>query len=42
MKEQNLQSYCLPDYGEIPITVGMKVATNEGEGTEFFIQLPLN
>ena len=41
MKEQNLQSHCQPDYGGVPIAIGMKVETVEGEGAEFKIILPL-
>ena len=41
MKEQNLQSYYLFSHGGVPIAIGMKVETKEGEGTEFIISLPL-
>ena len=42
MKEQNLQSYYLLRHGGVPIAIGMKVETSEGEGSTFSIQLPLN
>ena len=42
MKEQNLQSSCQHRHGGVPIAIGMKVETKEGEGSEFVIQTPLN
>jgi hypothetical protein len=39
MKEQNLQSYCQFSHGGVPIAIGMKVETKEGEGSEFIIVL---
>jgi hypothetical protein len=41
MKEQNLQLFCLHRHGEVPIAIGMKVETKEGEGAEFIIYLPM-
>jgi hypothetical protein len=41
MKEQNLQLRCQHKHGGVPITIGMKVETKEGEGSEFIIQLPV-
>ena len=29
-------------HGGVPIIIGMKVETKEGEGTTFIIQLPIN
>jgi signal transduction histidine kinase len=29
-------------HGGVPIAIGMKVETKEGEGSEFIIQLPFN
>jgi len=29
-------------HGEVPIAIGMKVETKEGEGSEFVIQLPIS
>ena len=40
MKEQNLQSSCQHRHGGVPIAIGMKVETREGEKTEFIIVLP--
>ena len=41
MKEQNLQSYYLHRHGGVPIAIGMKVETKDGEGSTFIIQLPI-
>ena len=41
MKEQNLQLFCQHKYGGVPIAIGMKVETKEGEGCEFIIELRL-
>ncbi len=41
MKEQNLQSYCQHSHGGVPIAIGMKVETKEGEGSIFIIGLPI-
>ena len=40
MKELNLQLYYLLKHGGVPIAIGMKVETKEGEGSTFIIQLP--
>ena len=29
-------------HGGVPIAIGIKVETKEGEGSEFIIQLPIN
>ncbi len=42
MKEQHLQSYYLLRHGGVPMAIGMKVETKEGEGSAFIIQLPIN
>jgi len=42
MKEQNLQLDYLHKHGGVPIAIGMKGETKEGEGSEFIIQLPLS
>ena len=39
MKEQNLPSYYQYSDGGVPIAIGMKVETKEGEGSEFVILL---
>jgi hypothetical protein len=41
MKEQNLQSVYLHKHGVVPIAIGMKVETKEGEGSDFVIVLPV-
>lgn len=40
MKEQNLPYYYQYNDGVVPIAIGMKVETKDGEGSEFVIQLP--
>ena len=40
MKELNLQLYCLHKYGGVPMAIGMKVETKDGEYAEFIIILP--
>ncbi len=42
MKEQNLQSVYLHKHGGVPIAIGMKVETKEGEGSAFIIHLSIN
>jgi hypothetical protein len=42
MKEQNLQSHYRHRHGGVPIAIGMKVETKEGEGTTFIIYLHLS
>ncbi len=39
MREQNLQLFCQLSHGGVPIAIGMKVETREGEGSEFIFQL---
>ncbi len=39
MQEQNLQLVCPHNHGGVPIAIGMKVKTKEGEGSEFIILL---
>ncbi len=39
MKEQNFLSHCQHRYGGVPIAIGMKVETKEGEGSKFIIVL---
>ena len=48
MMEQNLQLFCHYNYGGVPtvpagkqVAIGIKVETNENEGSTFTIQLPL-
>jgi uncharacterized protein (DUF1330 family) len=41
MKEQNLRSVYPHNHGGVPIAIGMKVETKEGEGSEFII-IPFN
>ena len=33
--------YIVKAHGGVPIAIGMKVETKEGEGSEFSIQLPI-
>lgn len=40
MKELNLQLHYLHRHGGVPIAIGIKVETKEGEGSVFFMQLP--
>ncbi len=40
MKERNLQLICQHKRDGVPIAIGMKVETKEGEGTEFIVQVP--
>jgi hypothetical protein len=37
MKEQDLQLYCQYSHAFIPVAIGIKAGTKEGEGTEFII-----
>ena len=41
MKERNLQLHYQHSHGGVPIAIGMKVESKEGEGTEFIVQLPV-
>ena len=41
MKELNLQLHYRRRHGGVPIAIGMKVETKEGEGTSFIIYLPV-
>jgi len=41
MKGQSLQLFCLHRHGGVPIAIGIKVETKEGEGSEFIIYLPV-
>jgi len=42
MKELNLQFYYPYKHGGVPIAIGIKVETKEGEGTTFIISIPAN
>lgn len=42
VKELSLQLYCRYSYDGVPIAIGMKVETKEGEGTTFIIQLSIS
>jgi len=41
MKELSLQLYYLHRHGGVPIAIGMKVGTKEGEESVFIINLPI-
>ena len=41
MKAQNLQLYYRNSQGGVPIAIGMKMETREGEGAIFIINLPI-
>ena len=41
MKELSLQLHYPHRQGGVPITIGMKAETKEGEGSKFVIQIPI-
>ena len=41
MKAQSLLLHYLVRHGGVPIAIGMRVETREGEGSEFIVMLPV-